>query len=76
MTERCMAANCGRVYGIEAMFSGFEDAQFCAFHRGKLEAGEGVLCRDGDTAWDTGEAGVVLIPPKWEPREAKDMSNE
>lgn len=67
MSDRCHAADCGRVHDIEYLGGAFESEPFCAYHRGKLEAGESVACRNGDTAWDDEYVGLMLLPPAWKP---------
>lgn len=72
MKPQCRAANCGRVHGLDYLFRAFADARFCAYHRAELELGTYVECRDGETAWYTDDAGLILLPPNQDPRIRKD----
>lgn len=68
-TDRCDAIGCGRRHGTTSFISAFDSNVWCSFHAGKLEAGEGVECRDGDTAHYDDEYGLILMPTRWQPEQ-------
>lgn len=66
--EPCDAAGCGRRHDVQSLGGAFESLTLCAFHRHVVEAGEGIVLRDGSTGYYDDHAGSYTVPAKWIPR--------